>query len=221
MTNPNAGLVLASSLFVLVSLGSLGCHRDRKEIIARSPETVDAAPFVAETSPSAPEKLEPIPLARTVAVAMSKRDLKALAAMAHPEKGVRFSPYAWVDASSDVVLSPAQIEDGFADHTVRTFGAYDGSGDPIQLTFEQYFDRFVYDGDFAGTKDAAVDKSIGGGNTVNNASKAYPGATIVELHIGGTNPKYEGMDWRSLRLVFERDGDRVWLVGIIHDEWTI
>jgi (p)ppGpp synthase/HD superfamily hydrolase len=29
------------------------------------------------------------------------------------------------------------------------------------------------------------------------------------------------MDWRSLRLVFEKKNDIWYLVGIIHDQWTI
>jgi hypothetical protein len=37
----------------------------------------------------------------------------------------------------------------------------------------------------------------------------------------GFDPEYEGMDWRSLRLVFEKKNDIWYLVGIIHDQWTI
>jgi (p)ppGpp synthase/HD superfamily hydrolase len=29
------------------------------------------------------------------------------------------------------------------------------------------------------------------------------------------------MDWRSLRLVFEKKDDIWYIVGIIHDQWTI
>jgi hypothetical protein len=29
------------------------------------------------------------------------------------------------------------------------------------------------------------------------------------------------MDWRSLRLVFEEQGGSWYLVGIVHDQWTI
>jgi hypothetical protein len=29
------------------------------------------------------------------------------------------------------------------------------------------------------------------------------------------------MNWASLRLVFERSGNKWYLVGISHDEWTI
>jgi hypothetical protein len=29
------------------------------------------------------------------------------------------------------------------------------------------------------------------------------------------------MDWESLRLVFVQEDGAWWLVGIVHDEWTI
>jgi len=35
------------------------------------------------------------------------------------------------------------------------------------------------------------------------------------------NPDYAGMDWKSLRLVFEQYEGRWYLVGIINNQWTI
>lgn len=43
----------------------------------------------------------------------------------------------------------------------------------------------------------------------------------VEYHFPGFEKKYEGKDWKSLRLVFEKKNDRWYLVGIVHDQWTI
>ncbi|MNW11118.1 hypothetical protein D3C71_2084880 [compost metagenome] len=43
---------------------------------------------------------------------------------------------------------------------------------------------------------------------------------FVEYHITGIDPSVEEMDWRSLRLVFEKIGEDHALVGIIHDQWT-
>jgi hypothetical protein len=207
--------------FVLVSLlSSLGCHRDRRESIARSPEKPDAV-FVAEPATADSVEDDPLERAREAAAALARRDLKALASMIHPTKGVRLSPYAYVDPSSDVVLSARQVEDGFSDGTVRTWGTADGSGDPIRGSFSAYFDRFVYDADFASAKEVSLDRVLGSGNTINNTQKVYATASVVELHIPGQDPQFEGMDWRSLRLVFEREGERLWLVGVIHDEWTI
>ena len=47
----------------------------------------------------------------------------------------------------------------------------------------------------------------------------------MEAHFPGFDKKFGGMDWESLRLVFEEvatdGGSELMLVGIVHDEWTI
>lgn len=44
----------------------------------------------------------------------------------------------------------------------------------------------------------------------------------VEYYVEGTLVGGQpGNDWRALRLVFELVDGRYYLVGIIHDEWTI
>jgi hypothetical protein len=59
------------------------------------------------------------------------------------------------------------------------------------------------------------------GNSINNINTAYPKSDYIENYFSGFNKKYEGMDWRALRLVFQKEGDRYYLVGIVHDQWTI
>jgi hypothetical protein len=43
----------------------------------------------------------------------------------------------------------------------------------------------------------------------------------MEYHFSGFEAQYEGMDWESLRLVFIQEDSTWYLVGIVHDEWTI
>jgi hypothetical protein len=43
---------------------------------------------------------------------------------------------------------------------------------------------------------------------------------VVEYYFPGFDPQYEGMDWRSLRLIFLQDNDVWYLAGIVHDQWT-
>jgi hypothetical protein len=43
----------------------------------------------------------------------------------------------------------------------------------------------------------------------------------VEYHFSGFDKKFEGMDWASLKLVFENSNNEWYLVGIVHDQWTI
>ena len=69
--------------------------------------------------------------------------------------------------------------------------------------------------------EVGFDQTVGQGNTINNIIEVYPEAVVVEYHFEGFDPQYAGMDWRSLRLVFEESGGTWYLVGIVHDEWTI
>lgn len=166
--------------------------------------------------------------AADVVAMLNGHDGVALAALAHPEKGVRFSPYAYVDVESDVVLMPSDLERLWEDETVRTWGAEDGTGDPIEATARQYAARFVLDRDYSEAL-VSVNDDQAEGNTVNNAADAYPDGTRVEYYIEdmefvGTGPDGEpasGSVGTALRLVFEQVDGEWRLVGVIHDEWTI
>jgi hypothetical protein len=159
-------------------------------------------------------------LGAQVLVALKAQDMATLAALAHPTQGVRFSPYAFV-RDEDVVFTPAQLSGAFSDSTVVAWGAYDGSGEPINLTFAAYYQEFIFDQDYTTAEAVSVNERLGQGNSIDNSQEAYPGAMVVEYHFPGFNPEYEGMDWVSLRLVFQEFEGRWVLVGIIHDQWTI
>jgi len=103
----------------------------------------------------------------------------------------------------------------------KPVSSYDGTGDPIGLTPAQYCQRFIYDRDYTQAREVSYNRPLGQGNSLNNSLAVYPRAAIVEYHFPGFDPQYGGMDWRSLRLVFERKGRAWYLVGIIHAEWTI
>lgn len=154
-----------------------------------------------------------------VLAALAEQDYAALAALAD-QGGVRFSPYAYVDTEHDVVLGPKALAMLAQDTTVREWGSYDGSGEPISMDWADYRDRFVWDRDFTAVTQVSEDAEIGSGNTPSNIAEAYPGAHFVEYHDPGEDPQYEGMDWRSLRLVMVPDGEDWRLVGVVHAEWT-
>jgi hypothetical protein len=159
--------------------------------------------------------------ATEIIIALRDRKLDELARVVHPEQGVRFSPYAYVEETEDLVFQAAEVPGLLDSATVYRWGAFDGTGEPIELTFEEYYERFVYDADFARPEVLGLGETVGAGNSINNLDEVYPGAVTVEYHFTGFDPQYGGLDWRSLRLVLvEEDG--VWyLVGIVHDEWTI
>ncbi len=160
-------------------------------------------------------------VAEEIVLSLSNQDMQTLATYIHPSQGVRFSPYSYVDIQEDLVFSTNQINGIFNDSTVYHWGTFDGSGDPIDMTFADYYARFVYDQDYANPEQIAVNDMLGGGNTIDNTGQVYPNATVVVFHFSGFDPQYEGLDWRSLRLALEQVGNQWFLVGIIHDEWTI
>jgi hypothetical protein len=153
--------------------------------------------------------------------ALKRRDGAALAALAHPTKGVRFTPYPFVTTARDVVLARSDLMNAYADTKTRTWGVTDGKGDPITLTFSDYNARYIYSRDFASASKTAYNKPIGSGNSIDNTADVYPNAVLFEAYDPGPDPAMESFQWQSLRLLFEADGATWYLVGVVHGEWTI
>ncbi len=149
------------------------------------------------------------------------QDFAALQNWVHPDDGVRFSPYAYVNTQTDLVFGAQVFPTLPTDPTILTWGSFDGSGDPIDFDFLGYYNRFIYDQDYLNPEIIGVNTIIGTGNTLVNIIDVYPSGEFVEFHFTGFDPQYEGMDWRSLILVFEEVGNEWKLVGIVHNEWTI
>jgi hypothetical protein len=158
--------------------------------------------------------------AQSVIEALARKDMAHVATLVHPLLGVRFSPYAWVE-DTDLVFQAEQLSQLPGQRTIYTWGIYDGIGTPIDVTFDAYFQRFVYSHDFVHAEQISYNQRIGQGNTHDNSRAFYPQAIIVEYHFSGFDPKYDGMDWQSLRLVFQSMEQDWYLVGVIHDQWTI
>lgn len=178
-------------------------------------EPMDGYPVASDN-----QLLELTAVAELVVDALAQNDIENLAEFVHPEMGVRFSPYAFVREEHQVFL-PGDLPALVSLDEVYTWGSYDGTGETIELTFDSYYDEFVYSSDFANAEQMAVNERLGQGNSINNVREFYPGASFVEYHFSGFEDAYEGLDWESLRLVFLQEDGTWWLVGIVHDEWTI
>lgn len=171
----------------------------------------------------APRPMDPLTLEETaerVITALAEKDLPAVAEYVHPEMGVRLSPYTYV-AETHLVFTSDELPGLVGSDEIFMWGYFDGSGYPIELTFDEYFDRFLFSADFSNPEAMAVNQVLGSGNSLNNIAEFYPDSSFVEYHFSGFEEDFGGMDWVSLRLVFvEEDG--VWyLVGMVNDRWTI
>lgn len=160
--------------------------------------------------------------ARQVILALKAGNMAKFSTFVHPQKGVRFSPYASVLPDEDRVLKRNQLSQFWASSRRYLWGSYDGSGDPIRLTFRKYHRRFVFDHDYSRAKDVAYNpENMSHGNTPNTIREHYPESIAVEYHFSGFDEKVSGHDWVSLWLVFEKRGSEWFVVGIVHDQWTI
>lgn len=144
-----------------------------------------------------------------------------LSTYVHPDRGVTFTPYSTVDPDSDLNFTAGQIRNLAQDPNVYTWGFEDGRGEPIQMTFPQYFERYVYDRDYIQVPELGVDRVMTSGNALENLAEVYDGCRFVDFSFPTSDPVSDGLDWSSLKLVFQPGGERWYLVGIVHGEWTI
>jgi hypothetical protein len=160
-------------------------------------------------------------LSRQILTAIKTKDFTKLASFVSPKYGVRFSPYAFIDSSENLLVYPKQLISLSWQQKIRKWGSDDGTEAPLLFNLPGYFDRYVYPKDFLHAKVQSVNQSHGGGNSLNNLKTFYPNADFTEFYFPGFDPKYDGMDFRLLRLVFKKEKNKIWLIAIVHDEWTI
>ena len=163
---------------------------------------------------------EVVALAQTAAAALKTADYSHLEEFIHPELCLRFSPYPYLRVS-DLAFCPDQLAGLPDSNTLYSWGRYDGSGEPIELSFDSYHRRFVYDQDFFQPEVVGLNQEVSSGNAINNIPEIFPDGMIVEYHFSGFDPQYGGMDWRSLRMVFIQENGVWYLVALVHGEWTI
>lgn len=210
-----AGALNTAMTLLLTMLLCWGCQPSPPPTTSPQPDSA-----VVASRDALPDTSALPALADSLLGLIAEQRWDALARSVHPERGLRVSPYGFVD-SSDVILPPAIVSTLSTSTQPRLWGRHDGSGKPIRMTFEQYYERFLYDRPYRDAQQGAVNERIGSGNTINNVPAFFgPQAAFVEYHVPGTE-EYSGMDWRSLRLVFLPEDGTWHLAGLVHDEWTI
>jgi hypothetical protein len=149
-------------------------------------------------------------------------DLERLAKYINPEKGLRFSPFAYVDLKKDLVFSCTQINNFFRSHHQYTWGYNEENGLPIRLSSTDFYKMYVYDSPYADTNEISYYQNSSPEFNTSNCFEVYPHAIIVEYRVNEVNSRDNpNTNWRSIRLVFEKEGKGWYLVGIIHDQWIL
>ncbi len=153
--------------------------------------------------------------------ALHEKDYNQLKTLAHPDKGVTFTPYSTVDLQSDRVFKADEIAEFESNLTLYIWGMNQESNEPIQMSIHDYIDRFVYNVNYLEAPCIGINHVISSGNALENVSTAYKGLEFVEFYFPGSDPEENGSDWSALKLIFEQYNNKYTLVGFIHSEWTV
>ena len=149
--------------------------------------------------------------------ALDNKDFEQLSTFVHPEKGIRFPPYAFIEEEEEPIFEAEQVSAFLNDNEVYDWGTEDGTGDTIELTPNEYYHDYLYIRDFMESNEVLVNDIEARGNMRMNVGEVYPDARFVSYYVPGTD---EEMDWANLILAFEEVNDDWYLVGIIVDRWT-
>ena len=146
-------------------------------------------------------------------------DYVSLSELVHPEYGIYFSPYSNINLTSNQWFSSDMLAIIDRSETPFVWGVYDGSGEPISMTAREYFSRFVYDRNFAGAPVVTIDRVAKSGNSLENTTELFPGCRFVDFYIPAESDT--ALDWSLLRLIYEEFEGSLYLVAIVHNEYTV
>jgi hypothetical protein len=135
--------------------------------------------------------------------------------------GVLFAPYGFIDTAKSKKLTADDFLESINKKWILTWGNFDGTGEPIKLSVAAYLKKFVYNADYLNAEAVGFDQIMKQGNSLNNLKTIYPNHHFIDYYFSGFEQKNKGMDWTSLKLVFEKADGQYFLVAIIHDQWTI
>src|SRR5699024_4267907 len=120
-------------------------------------------------------------LSELLLAALHDQDLETVAAHVDPDKGLRITPYVYIEDHVHV-FAKEELENLLEDDTVYTWGTYDGKGTPIELTGADYFEDFMDMEPFLDADDILVNDPQDRGNTINNIKEVYPDAESIEYY---------------------------------------
>lgn len=190
------------------SIDSLGISMDSAKTNAKDSLTLKI-----------PDKTDVKSLNKKILQLLKMKDYEKFAQYFHPEKGVRFSMYGYIQPKKDKIFSKDDFLKYIGTNIKFTWSEKDGTGDLLQMSLKNYLEKWVFVKDFT-QSEFSLNEIKNRGNTINNIKEIYPNSTFTENYLEGSE-EFGQMDWNSLRLVFEEYEGKLFLVAVINDQWTI
>ncbi len=142
-------------------------------------------------------------------------DLESLSVLVGLD-GLTLSPETFVADDSVVLTNADLVEPGSGD---LEWGSEPGTGDPIVMSIQEFIDQLAGSPALTSTEVVGYDVTVGSGTTINNLADRFPGAAVVEYHYEGT-AFYGGLDWASVRFVYDVTFPNPVLLAIVQDAWA-
>lgn len=150
---------------------------------------------------------------------LRNQDLAAFAEFVHPDLGVCFVPFTYISTENPCFM-PAQVATLWDDDTVYDWGGHAATGEPIALTYRDYWAEHIYVNDYFRAPMIGYDTNMVPGGMIDNSAEVFPGSHFVEFHYDGFNPEYGGLDYRTLRIILAPEGGDWYVVAVVDNQWT-
>lgn len=109
-------------------------------------------------------------------------DMDSIAQFVHPEKGVPFSPYIYVEDDA-VIINKEDFSDMLNDDTIYKWGIYYGKGTPIELTGQDFYDEFLDMTPYVDPDNVLINDLQDRGNILNNVAEKFPNTKIIKFRL--------------------------------------
>lgn len=146
---------------------------------------------------------------------IKNKNFERLSTLIHPSTELRLSSSTEIKQSTDVKINSEQLKKLTTDTTKYKWGVLNGEGNQIELNFNEYYDLYIYDKDYANNAEVNYNKFIDRSDKKTNVYEIYKEGIVVEYFFKGTEAN-NYMDWSSIYLGFENIEDKWYLTGIIH-----
>jgi hypothetical protein len=151
---------------------------------------------------------------------IKNKDMAGLSTYVDPSQGLYFVPLIHINTTFDQKFTATEVAMLDQDATIYDWGYYYG-GPPetsIMMDFNEYYDEFIYDKDYINASSIGVNTVISWGLIIDNIEE-FPNAEYLEFYIQGAEHA-NGFYWQSLKLVFEESAGQLYLIGIVHGQWS-
>src|SRR5690554_1716571 len=150
------------SLFLLLFMLLIGCNsRNTSEVATNSKAPSSGDLEIQRYNDKAMKDSLLLSMTAEILEVIKEKDFPRLVEYFHPELGLRFSPYGYIDTVHHVRFTAEEFIKQSEDGGSISWGSYDGTGKDIQMSLEDYFNKFVYEVDFLNAEQISVNEVLG------------------------------------------------------------